>query len=64
MHRAWYAIERGVCPAGLVLDHFRCHVRVCAEPTHVRPVTPEVNTPAIYGLEPRAELEDEWAIPF
>ena len=41
-HRAAYEHENGPIPAGLVLDHL-CRVRHCVRPSHLEPVTDEVN---------------------
>lgn len=51
-HRLAYALEYGSCPPHLVIDH-RCRERRCCNVRHFKLTTPEVNTPAIYGVAPR-----------
>lgn len=61
-HRLAYALAHEVCPAGLVVDHFRCSNRRCCEPMHLRLTTPEGNTPAIYGARTRTAGREARAI--
>lgn len=57
-HRLAFAIARGLAPADRVIDHRsdRCSSRACCENEHLRPLTIEENTPAIYGLDPDPDL--------
>jgi hypothetical protein len=41
-HRVAYEWESGEIRKGLYLDHL-CHVRRCVRPSHLEPVTPQVN---------------------
>jgi hypothetical protein len=50
-HRVFYEFAFGPIPAGLVIDHV-CRNRICCNPSHLRAVTPQVNT-----------LENSEAIP-
>lgn len=43
VHRATWQEVNGPIPPGLVLDHFACDTRICANPDHVRPVTNREN---------------------
>lgn len=43
VHRVVYQSLRGPIPEGLQLDHLCCVPR-CANPEHLEPVTPQVNT--------------------
>jgi hypothetical protein len=42
VHRVGYELFRGRIPEGLELDHI-CEVKDCANPWHLRPVTPSEN---------------------
>jgi hypothetical protein len=42
-HRVLYEQLVGPIPAGLVLDHL-CHRTLCVNPTHLEPVTSQINT--------------------
>jgi hypothetical protein len=42
-HRLSYEAHVGPIPPGLVLDHL-CEVRCCINPSHLEPVTVQVNT--------------------
>jgi hypothetical protein len=53
-HRLSVALARGICPGDRVVDHGTCDRRCCRD-AHLQLVTPEQNTPGIYGLGPRAE---------
>jgi hypothetical protein len=41
-HRYFYTLHRGAIPDGRPLDHL-CRNRVCVNPEHLEPVTPEQN---------------------
>jgi len=43
-HVATWESIHGPTPVGMELDHFVCDTPRCANPDHVRPVTPLVNT--------------------
>lgn len=63
VHRIAVALEDGVCPPMLVVDHERCTSRLCTDRAHLRVTTPEENTPGIYGLVDIA-VDDGSEIPF
>ena len=42
-HRLVYTLTVGPIPEGLVLDH-KCRTRICCNPDHLEPVTPQENT--------------------
>ncbi len=42
-HRVAYTLRNGGIPDGLTLDHL-CRVRLCVNPSHLEPVTQQVNT--------------------
>lgn len=42
-HRLLYSMWRGSIPEGLQLDH-KCRNRICCNPDHLEPVTPQENT--------------------
>lgn len=60
-HRVAYAIETGICPTGLVIDH-QCHNRRCCRVSHHRLTTGEVNTPGTFGLEDRTPARGEGSV--
>src|SRR5215467_12028263 len=49
-HVATWEALHGTKPSGLELDHFVCDTPRCANPDHVRPVTPLVNTLRSQGV--------------
>jgi hypothetical protein len=49
-HVATWEALHGLTPLGLELDHFVCDTPRCANPDHVRPVTPLVNTLRSQGV--------------
>lgn len=58
VYRWMWERQNGPVPDGLELDHFRCQNRMCVNPSHVEPVTPEEN--ARRTRRPCAEGHDEW----
>jgi hypothetical protein len=48
-HRVAWILTNGEIPEGLVIDHL-CRNRKCVNPTHMRIVTPKVNTMCGFGV--------------
>lgn len=55
VHRVAYEIAEGPIPEGLEIDHL-CRNKLCILPTHLEPVTREVNLRRLGKYLPRDEL--------
>lgn len=58
VHRWMWERENGPVPEGLELDHFVCQNRMCVNPAHLEPVTPEENSRRARLLVCKAGLHD------